>query len=1783
MKTWTEFNKRDLISSSFLRRAQSHRLREIFRTMTLIFFFSYLVFCPRSWSYASQPGFNMVTAPPVSPEQARTILGQPTPEVLSIPEKGIASLPTEELGVTQQQMLLGLATSETEITPEIETLARGLQNDPKRIYEYVRNHIDYVPTFGSVNGATATLLAGRGNDFDQASLLIALMRASGYTANYVFGDVTYTLADMANWLGVDENRDVVGQVVASGGIPVTVYTNDYVKMARVWVKVTIEGADYVFDPAFKQYEYTSGINVPQAMVYNESNFFASATAGATIGSDYVQNMNAENIKSELQTYSSNLLTYIRNNHPNASVREIIGGRNIQHEELEEYPTTLPHAVQIANQTDWSEIPGNYRLKVRIQHVGIDSTFASYEIAGKRISIFYTGSGNAPELKVDGALIASGNPTTSGSTYDLKVWIDHPYAGYGGTYADQNDTFKLKSGASYSIAGDFEGVSKNLIRTRNTILTENRLSGVLETSEPILGETLWIMGLTWLHECRLSNVLMARLAEVSYVHHHSVGVMAQEEGYYIDVKISLVSVVSIHGNRDDAMAWFRGMGGLASGFEHGMLEQLQGKDKPGASTVKLLYLSNSNSKKTFYADSTNYPSIRGQLQNYSQSKLDELQSVVNAGFKLILPGDANIALNQWTGLGYIQTYSDAGSASVGMIIAGHYNGGYSGYQGPVDVPTVHQETTITVPDISTQAHITTPKSIEPVDMASGAYLHNHRDLSMGKPEPLGLRFARFYNSTSNYQKRSLGYGWTHNYDIYLEEHSDGDPGLGERLPADAVDAIAGVYVAFDLMKNHDDLQGWLVSCITHKWTVDQLIENGVTIHLGNKSLEFVKLPDDTYSSPPGITAELIDNGDTFTLKERYGITLQFNTENRISSWSDADGNSLSFSYSQNKLSTIHDAFSRTLNLTYNGDTISVVSDSTGRSVSYDYDPEGNLESYTDPAGKLWAYGYDANHRMTSLTNPLGITTATNTYDSLGRVDTQTVPRQGSTTVTYNFYFSRFRNLEEDSEGNRTMYYFDERGRNIGEENALGHKTTREFDGQDHIVKATDPRSNSTIFEYDNQHNLIKITNALQYETNYVYDGQFRPTVVIDPLGHSIHFDYDSEHHLIETTTYPQVGQEIQANATYYSNGLASTATDGRGTVTTMTYDSYGNARTVQVASEPAVTYVYDPIGRMVNLTDQATSTTSFSYDNRGLVMSRTDPLDKTTSYTYYDDGTLHTTIDRKNDTVSYSYTPSGKLDTISYPDLSTVSFIYDLRDNLREMHDSLGTTTYTYDAANRLTSVTDPHGFSVSYEYDEAGNLTELTYPGNKKVSYNYDELNHLETVTINWLSKTATYHYDGAGRLTRLDQFNNAWTAYGYDKANRLTDLENRRSDSSVIATYHFTLDDNGNRTGIDQVEPLAPAFNANLTDYTYNGAKNRLLTAGAYTFTYDFEGQLESKDSDANDFGPQPPGSIRIDPGLESQDSNAYDFDYEHRLVGVSGGDSSQYGYDGTGNRLQATRNSVTSRYVYDAFGNLLAEADENNTVTHYFIYGYGLLATVSPAGEVYCYHFNAVGSTVAITDQSQQVANSYAYSPFGIIANEQENLSQPFKFVGQHGVMTEPNGFYYMRARYYDPQAGRFISEDPIGFAGGDVNLYGYVTNNPINRIDPWGLKTWQIGFGFNAGGLVGSTKSVGIIIGHNPKTGDWDIGVYATGGAGLHGGASASFTIDITTSDNPLIDDVSGWAGTAGGSVDVGASVGYERNTPITDALPSNTYSFGVGAGTPAEGHGYATYTKVWGSNK
>lgn len=154
-----------------------------------------------------------------------------------------------------------------------------------------------------------------------------------------------------------------------------------------------------------------------------------------------------------------------------------------------------------------------------------------------------------------------------------------------------------------------------------------------------------------------------------------------------------------------------------------------------------------------------------------------------------------------------------------------------------------------------------------------------------------------------------------------------------------------------------------------------------------------------------------------------------------------------------------------------------------------------------------------------------------------------------------------------------------------------------------------------------------------------------------------------------------------------------------------------------------------------------------------------------------------------------------------------------------------------------------------------------------------------------------------------------------------------------------------------------------------------------------------------------------------------------------------------------------------------------------------------------LYVYHFDGTGHTVAVTNDSRQVINTYAYDPYGKLMAEQAMISQPFKYAGQFGVQAEGNNLYYMRARYYDAETGKFTSEDPIGFEGG-LNLYAYVGGNPIMAVDPDGLCPWCIAAATSA--VVGGGIDVGLQLysnGGRLSDVNWGSeGVSALVGAGL-----------------------------------------------------------------------------------
>jgi len=459
-----------------------------------------------------------------------------------------------------------------------------------------------------------------------------------------------------------------------------------------------------------------------------------------------------------------------------------------------------------------------------------------------------------------------------------------------------------------------------------------------------------------------------------------------------------------------------------------------------------------------------------------------------------------------------------------------------------------------------------------------------------------------------------------------------------------------------------------------------------------------------------------------------------------------------------------------------------------------------------------------------------------------------------------------------------------------------------------------------------------------------------------------------------------------------------------------------------------------VGNRTSITDVMGNFTIFSYDALNRLITKTDPLGNAQSYSYDGAGNRTSLTDANGNTIQYSYDGNSRLTDISYPDATAVTFSYDANANRTGMVDQYGAYTYQFDELDRMTRYTNAYGKTVSYSYDEAGNKTSLTYPDNKTVNYTYDPLNRMSTVT-DWLGGT-TYTYDADGNVTTITNPNGTAANNTYDNRNRLISIDNTKSDTSLIASYNFTLDAVGNHTEVIKNESLVPVFAKANKSYSYDN-DNRLLTSNGTAYNYDANGNMTSK-------------------GI-----NTYAYDYEDRLSQTSiGGVNTAYQYDGLGNRIAKVADGATTRYVLDISGALsqvLAETDENGTITRYYVYGLGLISKITPGNEASYYHYDSRGSTIALTDSTETITDKYAYDPFGKLANSEGSTANSFKYVGRFGVMDEGNGLHYMRARYYDPEIGRFLSKDSkhgLLKSPQTFHRYNYVINNPIKLIDPSGF---------------------------------------------------------------------------------------------------------------------------------
>ncbi|MCL5024420.1 MAG: transglutaminase-like domain-containing protein [Nitrospirae bacterium] len=331
-------------------------------------------------------------------------------------------------------------TIEVRFTPEISAKAQELQNNPVKIYNWVRNNIEYVPTYGSIQGANMCLQTKLCNDFDTASLLIALLRASGIHARYVYGTIEVPIEKVKNWLGGFADSMAAINLLASAGIPTKGMIDGgqvkYVQMEHMWVEAYINyfpsrgarhknglGDTWIrLDASFKQYNYTQGIDIKAAVPFDAQTFVDQVKNSATINEaqGYVTNVSSTLIQQGMQDYQTRVQNYISQNYPNATVGDVLGKKEIIKQEFSYLLGTLPYKT-IVRGTTYSSIPDSLRHKLNFSVVKdildnelgtpINITKSLPELAGKKITLSYSPATPQDEAAINSFLP---NPHADGS-------------------------------------------------------------------------------------------------------------------------------------------------------------------------------------------------------------------------------------------------------------------------------------------------------------------------------------------------------------------------------------------------------------------------------------------------------------------------------------------------------------------------------------------------------------------------------------------------------------------------------------------------------------------------------------------------------------------------------------------------------------------------------------------------------------------------------------------------------------------------------------------------------------------------------------------------------------------------------------------------------------------------------------------------------------------------------------------------------------------------------------------------------------------------------------------------------------------------------------------------------------------------------------------------------------------------------------------------------------------------------------------------------------------------
>jgi RHS repeat-associated protein len=572
--------------------------------------------------------------------------------------------------------------------------------------------------------------------------------------------------------------------------------------------------------------------------------------------------------------------------------------------------------------------------------------------------------------------------------------------------------------------------------------------------------------------------------------------------------------------------------------------------------------------------------------------------------------------------------------------------------------------------------------------------------------------------------------------------------------------------------------------------------------------------------------------------------------------------------------------------------------------------------------------------------------------------------------------------------------------------------------------------------------------------------------------------------------------------YDGVGNQTSMTDGKGKNTSFAYDQLNRLTKVTDANLGDTSYGYDGVGNQTSVTDANNHVTNYSYNEWNLISSITNPLNQVTQFGYDKNGNSTKVTFPKGDSVSYTYNGLNRMDTISNNGVKKWDLAYDANGNLTSATDSGGkSTTYTYDKNNRVTQMAEGASNKIDYVNDDNGNPTSLTVTaGATSISTGYT-LDSQDQVTA--LSRKganqAKFVYDEQGNVISVNRSNGTYTSYEYDDANRLKSVKNYNNAGSLLDSYSYTYDANGNRTSVVtssgtisyQYDALNQLTQETLLDgttiaYEYDAVGNRTkktVTQGqtntTTNYTYDVANELTAVNGQAYTYD--------ANGNLTSNGTNTFIYDVENHLIQVKKSDGTSlatFTYDQDGKRTSMTTSSGTTNFHYSGDKVIYETDSNNNIVADYTWDDQGNPVTMTKDTATYYYHVNGHGDVTSLTDASGNIVAQYQYDAWGNITSSTGSMkdANPYRYAGYR--YDNETGLYYLMARYYDPNVGRFITRDSFNGSPNkplSLNQYTYTENNPVIMVDPGGhfpykLTAGWIAFGLAVAALLGAPVWVG-----------------------------------------------------------------------------------------------------------